>query len=334
MPYYNRHKNKWSAQVKKDGKKYQSLHSSKLLAQRWEVKKRQELEMEQDKPLLNDTASLSDFALQYLDYAQFKFSEKTYEEKKLAFKKLFQSVNPELLTDQLHKGDVLTHLAKQARHRSGYAANKDRKNLVAAWNWASEYLPNFPDANPFLVERFPEIRSNRYYPTEQDFWKVYELAETEQDSLMLLCYLHLAARRTEIFQLKTEDVDMKKQRIRLGTKKRKNGSMHYAWVPMSDRLFRKFFQFMPTVQGEWVFLNPETKKPYISRPKWLPELCQQAKVKEFGLHGIRHLSASILSSNNISLSVVKDVLRHEHLTTTEKYVHSQESMRKAVNTFK
>ncbi len=331
MPYYNRQKRQWSAQVRKDGKKYQSLHSSQLQAQRWENQKRQELQMENSVQIV--TTSLADFAEEYLDYAKLKFSGTTYNEKKLAFRMLFQSISPDRLADQIHRGEILTHLAKQACNRSGYAANKDRKNLVAAWNWASQYLPDFPEANPFSVERFPEIRCNRYVPSEKDFWKVYKLAGSGQDSLMLLCYMHLAARRTEIFRLKTEDVDMEKQRVRLKTRKRKDGSQHYDWLPMSDRLFKKFFLFMPQVKGKWVFLNPNNELPYTARQKWLTELCKKAGVKEFGLHGIRHLAASILTSNKVSLPVVSKMLRHKHLTTTQNYVHLLENMREAVNVF-
>ena len=101
----------------------------------------------------------------------------------------------------LKPGDVLTYIIKQKEARSGYAANKDRKNLVAAWNWGMKYMnPPLPGPNPCLVDRMPEVREPRYVPPEEDFWKVYDQTEG-QNKVMLLTLLHLAARKGEIFRL-------------------------------------------------------------------------------------------------------------------------------------
>ncbi|CAK8714702.1 hypothetical protein KKHLCK_03760 [Candidatus Electrothrix laxa] len=102
----------------------------------------------------------------------------------------------------------------------------------------------------------------------------------------------------------------------------------------TDRLSREFFDFLPTVTGEWAFLNPVTELPYASRQRWVPRLCKKAGVKEFGLHGIRHLSASILISNKVSLLDVQTILRHKNLTTTQGYIHRLEDVRSAVKVFK
>jgi integrase len=332
MPYYDKQRGKWTAQIRVGNKKIQSRHDSEEEAEIWEERKLKELGLESLQPTA--TVSLFELATKYLDYAESKFTRKTYNEKKLAFRMLLKAVDPHMDADLLHKGEVLVHLAQQAKQRSGYSANKDRKNLVAAWNWACEYIPGFFYPNPFLVEQFPEERSARYVPPEDDFWKVYKVAESEQDKLMLLCYLHLAARKSEVFMLKKEDVDLERQRVRLATRKRKDGSQHYDWLPMTDRLFRKFYQFLPTVIGEYVFINPATALPYSSRQKWVPRLCQKAGVKEFGLHGIRHLSASILVTNKVSLLDVQTILRHKNLTTTQRYVHRLEDVRPAVKVFK
>ena len=197
----------------------------------------------------------------------------------------------------LRPAHVLDHLQKEAKARSGYAANKDRKNLVAAWNWGIKYL-DLPTPNPCLVDTFPEQRQTRYIPPEEDFWKAYECANG-QDQTMLLAYLHLAARKSELFRLKWEDVDFNRSLIRIGTRKRRGGSLEYDWLPMTEELRTALIRHKPGADPEWVFTDPESGNPFQYRLHFMRRLCKRAGVKAFGFHAIRHLTASILAQADV-----------------------------------
>jgi integrase len=329
MPYWNARRGKWIAQVMLNGEKLVSQHGSKSAALRWESAMKKELK---NGPPIR-IPSLLEWATMYLDHAQGRFVGKTYSEKRLAFRLLLRSFSPEAEVTLLHKGQVLAHFSRQAQARSGCAANKDRKNLVAAWNWGVEHIPGFPEFNPFLTDRFAEKRRPRRIPSEKDFWAIHAAAESEQDRTLLLCFLHLAARRSELFHLRPEDVDLDRRRVRLATMKRKDGSQHYDWLPITSHLHKTLSLHLVTHPGEWVFPNPQTGLPYLERSKWLPRLCRIAGIPEFGLHGIRHLSASILVNAKVSLLDVQTILRHTNLTTTQRYVHRLESVRKAIEVF-
>lgn len=331
MPYYNKQRGTWAAQVISNGIKHRSQHATKASALQWEAAKKTELE--KSISAAPPSLTLRAWSDAYLSFSAGKHSAKTLNEKKFVFRKLFASISPETPAADLHKGAALAHFTAQARERSGYAANKDRKNLVAAWSWAAEYLPGFPPRNPFLTSRFAEERCARYVPPEKDFWAVFEQAESDQDSLMLLCFLHLAARKQEIFRLRREDVDLSRKQVSLCTKKRKDGSDHWDWLPMTDRLHKAMSRHLAVLPGPWVFPDPQTGEPYIARQRWLARLCRKAKLKPFGLHGIRHLSASILVSARVSLLDVQAILRHTNLTTTQRYVHRLDSVRKAIEVF-
>lgn len=331
MPYRNKIQKVWIAQVRFQDKRYQKTFSLKKDATKWEKEKLEKLKSNNLQQI--PTTSLLDFATQYLDYSKTHHVKKTYEEKLFAFRIFFKSIDSSLEVRELHKGDVLSHLQKQAQDRSGYAANKDRKNLVAAWNWGAEYIEGFPTKNPFLVKRFSEVRSPRYVPPEEDFWKIYHVAESDQDRIMLLSFLHLAARRNEIFSLRCEDVDLKRKQIKLYTRKRKDGSLEFDWLPLTNRLYKDLKSILEESRNEWLFPNPKTGIPYVYRQKWVPRLCMLAEVKSFGLHGIRHLTASILIKNEVSLIDIQTVLRHKKLTTTERYLHRLEGVRSALEVF-
>jgi integrase len=152
------------------------------------------------------------------------------------FKLFFEKVDPTAPVRKLKPADVMAYILDQKEARSGNAANKDRKNLVAAWNWGMKYMnPPLPGPNPCLVDRMPEVREPRYVPPEEDFWKVYAVAEG-QDKVMLLVFLHLAARRGEVFRLTWADVDFGNNRAILWTRKRMGGSFEYDWLPMTAEL--------------------------------------------------------------------------------------------------
>ena len=229
----------------------------------------------------------------------------------------------------LKPGQALLYLQKQAQKRSGYAANKDRKNLLAAWNWGIKYMA-LPAPNPFLVDKFPEERQRRYIPPEDDFWKVYEVAEKGQDKLMLLAYLHTAARRSELFRLRWEDVDFGEGTIALGTRKRMDGTLEYDYLPMTDELYHEMLKHRQQSQSEWVFPNPETDQPFVARRLWMRGLCKNAKVKAFGLHAIRHLTASILANAGEPAIKIQAILRHKSLATTERYLHRLADLKPAL----
>lgn len=329
MPY--KKCQKWVAQVRINGKRKEKIFLNKRDAIIWESESRSN--PEEIWPEKTNTVSLFDWSQLYLDYAEAQFANVTYEEKRAMFKRLLKEIDPALPVSELTPGHIQAYITKQKLERSGYAANKDRKNLVAAWNWGTEYMnPNLQKPNPCQVKKMPEDRSPRYMPPEEDFWKVYNLA-TGQDQIMLLAFLHLAARRGEIFRLTWDDVDFNAGRVRLWTRKRHGGGLEFDWLPMTKVLsesLRWWKENIPIKDAENVFLCLEKKnfckevygKPFKHRQHFMGNLCERAKVKPFGFHAIRHLTASTLYKLGYAVADIQTVLRHESATTTAKYIRS------------
>jgi integrase len=61
-------------------------------------------------------------------------------------------------------------------------------------------------------------------------------------------------------------------------------------------------------------------EPFVARSKFMHRLCAEAKVKPFGFHAIRHLTASILYHKGYSLAHIQAVLRHQNPNTTSRYL--------------
>lgn len=193
-------------------------------------------------------------------------------------------------------------------------------------------------ANPFRsVKKFSETRHPRYIPPLDDFWTVYDQVENLQDKVILMAFLHTAGRRSEIFNLKFSDLDFHSGRIRLWTRKRKNGSMEYDWIPMTTELseklqsWRKERLMMRVGDKEHVFVCLEQTpfcveyygQPFMKRQHFLKRLCKRAKIKPFGFHSIRHLTATELFIKGYDLWIIQTIMRHKSPTTTIRYLHKQ-----------
>lgn len=253
-----------------------------------------------------------------------KLAESTLSEKVTAFETLMAEdscVTRDMAVADITVGMADACLRARMRTGSGYAANKTRKNLSAAWSWGVKHL-GLPKDNPFAsVDRFPEVRKDRYIPSIEDFMRVYSAAITSQDKLLLLSLLDTAARKRELLSLKWEDVDLEGGRIRLHTKKRLGGSLEADWIPMSSRLKAQMQAHATAKSSNFVFTRPDNGQPYKHRQHWLKWLCGIAGVRCFDIHAIRHLSATRQVHAGLSLTEIQGVLRHRSATTTNRYLH-------------
>jgi integrase len=309
----------------------------------WEKETREKLKSSK---ILLDSWQILKWANEYLIFAQERYAKKVFDQKRSVFARFISFLRPDMIVNDLTPSLVLEYMRKQAKNRSGYAANKDRKDLAAGWNWACKYLDGFPldIVNPIrVVDKFPEVRMPRYVPPEKDFWAIYEIAGG-QDKIMLLTYLHTAGRRMEIFNLKWDDVDFADSRIRLWTNKREQGNREFDWLPLTQELRQallKWWEERPVKDAEYVFVCLEGNtycadfygKPFAYRQHFMRKLCEKACVKPFGFHAIRHLTASILYHKGYNVSVIQAILRHQNPTTTNRYLRSLglESVRVALD---
>jgi integrase len=335
----------------KPGKRKQKLYpdDSKKTYKKtvlWEEETKKQLKEEMKQEAVMASFNLGVLCDLYLDDVKNRCVKKTYQEKCAAFSRLFEyepidSAMPvsELVESKLSETSLARDFLNfQFENRGGNAANKDRKNLSTAWNWGQTTLRDFPKnlINPFYsVERYPKVSCPRYVPSEDDFWKVYDVAEG-QDKVMLLFSYHLAARRGETFRAKKSDIDFKNEKISLWTRKRKGGNLEFDWMPMTQKLKTALLPWLevrmsqPTIDTENIFVCLDKTpfcdqyygKPFKSRQHFMRRICKKAKVKPFGFHAIRHLAATVHYHKGKPLNWLQRFLRHKNPSTTEKYLKS------------
>ena len=319
----------WMAAVMVQGRRMRHRCKTRKEALDWEMQTRKTCAARPSPQV----PSLGEWSEAYLTFSQGKHVSKTYNEKKAAFALFFKDFAAGSPVDSLTRHALLKSFQHQAAVRSGHAANKDRKNLLAAWSWGVRFL-DLPAENPFAqVPRYAEEREPRRVPTLAEFWAVHKEAASDQDKRMLLLFLYSAARRSELFLLRWQDVDFSGHRIRLFSRKNRQGSNVFAWVDLTEgamQALREQAQEFPGTLDDCVFRDPATGGAYLYRLQWLRRLCDRAGVQRFGVHGLRHLCATILAARGVPLVDIQRHLRHENLTTTQRYIHQLTSNKNAV----
>ena len=330
MPYKRKDgnpKKPWVGQKIVAGQSKRATFATKQEAKVWETAQ------EKSCLLLIPTTSLGELAVRYLDFARSKFVRSTYQEKVSVFRRIFKVIDKGLSIDRLSPGMVLSFLQQEKESRSGYAANKDRKNLMAAWAWGCRYIEGFPRHlhNPFAVDKFQEERKARYVPPESDFWLAFNACLNDQDRAFLLACLHTGARRGELFRLKWSDVDFEARTLRLLTRKNRVGTWEESRLPLTADLLRVLADLRPADHSPAGFVFSVDGVPFSYRIHFMGRLCRRAGVQPFGFHAIRHLTASILARSGVPMVQIQAILRHKNLSTTERYIRGLESVRSALD---
>lgn len=171
-----------------------------------------------------------------------------------------------------------------------------------------------------VVERRPRALSDDLVD------RIFVRLKTNRDRALVALYLSTGARASELLGMSGRDVDWGNQAIGVISK----GTRAYQWVPASpDSLtwLRLYLSEAPqNSPGEalwWTLRRPYRPLRY-SAARAVLERVNEALGTAVTLHDFRHTCATRLASDpTIPLTDVQAVLRHAHLSTTSRYVHTQ-----------
>jgi integrase len=339
---------RWKGQVWMDGKMaavkwFGSTKADQRAAIAWEEQTKKELQdaKKLDAAIQPQTPTDScrkltvlEWANAYLEECERRNTRATFKGKRDGFRRFTgylaktEKRSPDMLVESFGRREARLYLAFQKDRRGPNCSNKDRKVLTTAWRWGVAYLDGFPldQPDPFLgCQRYAEIRTPRYIPSEADFWKVYAVAP-EREQALLTCYLNLAARKSELLRLTWDEVDFARNTVVLTTRKTRTGTIKRDEMPMNAEVRATMLWLWEHRQGtgNHVFtcpVEPYMGQPYKTAAHVMKRLCGRARVKPFGFHAIRHLAATILAQEGHSLFSIQHSLRHEKQSTTDRYLH-------------
>lgn len=319
MPY--KEGRKWRAVVTIGGCRYQKLHGTKRAALSWEKEKREGLA-----ETTVTAMAFSTLCNKYLDHCQARHSAHNNTIKKRAYKRLIAYAG-DLPIKDLSTDIIATHLIDQQQGRGPGAANDDRKQIAALFNWGVKILGL--DRNLVQkIDKFPTKRRHLYTPSEIDVLKCIAVT-TGADRVFIKFLVNTGARRSEVFRLKWTDANLDRREVTLWTRKTHGGEWEGLAVPLNKTIHRELLWLWNNRQfkdSEYVFVNYSKAgtgygKPYVDRQSFFPRICKKAGVKPFTYHALRRYFASMIADKHKqSTKATQQLLRHKHLSTTEVYI--------------
>jgi integrase/recombinase XerD len=151
----------------------------------------------------------------------------------------------------------------------------------------------------------------------------------------MLCLIYACGlRRSELLQLKPENIDSKRHLLIILNAKGKKDRV----IPISERvimMLREYYKlYKPKV---WLFEGQNSGEQYSegSLAKVLKQSCEKAKIlKAVSLHWLRHSYATHLLEAGTDLRYIQELLGHKNSKTTEIYTHvSEKSLGKIASPF-
>ena len=315
MPYQQKD-GRWRAKKMINGRVKTRLCATKKEAVAWEAA--QSARLWTEAATRAATVSVLEWANQYLDHVATTLVPHSQRAKARHMRHLLRVVPPDMPAEDIAPAHVLEVMRAMRSEHSADTCNRMLRNLGPAWEWGVKYL-GLPKENPFAAcDKMPADSRPRYIPPEDDFWRAYARARPE-NQVYLLTALHTAARLGELLRLTWGDIDLVGKTIRLGTRKRKGGGMEYDIIPLTDILAQRLAEHKRSARGVHVFCD-HYGQPYSRRETFMIRLCARAGVKRFGMHAIRHLSASLMAKAGVDIPTIQAILRHKTPTTTARYL--------------
>lgn len=285
--------------------------------------------------LPKNNLTLSKFKDEYLDYARPVKSKRYTDSIAFAFKQLVLFCgNISLEEIDLKTIDKFIY---STFHRTQRGAHQYYRTLKAAFNKAVEW--NYIPSNPFTKIKFPKIpKAFPAFIQEDEFLIVLSNTPYQHQKDIFTTGYYTGLRLGELINMRWNWVDFFRNQIMVKcsddflTKNKKERI-----VPMNEKvrtiLFNRFNNSSQQI-NDVVFYRIEGKILYPEAiSKQFKKIVHKSNLSDkIHFHSLRHSFASLLAQKGVSLYIIKELLGHEDLATTQIYSHlQQQNLRDAVN---
>lgn len=266
----------------------------------------------------------------FLEYSKANNKEKTIKvnESRIDFFKEYFGEKTKITEITPAKIEELKIYLTKKNDKSNSTFNRYYATLSKAFNLViTEKKLNM--INPCkLVKKLKEDNEKiRYLTPEEEKRLMDELSEHLKP--IVICALTTGLRLSNILNLRWEAIDIKQNFIEI--LKQENKGHKQIKLPIAPK-FKKELKKIGIKKEGYVFINPDTNKPYTTIKTGFKRALERAGIENFRFHDLRHTVGTRLVANGADLMTVKEFLAHSQITTTQRYMHpTPENMLNAID---
>lgn len=251
----------------------------------------------------------------YLNYSKLHKKDYIHDiSKTKSIKNFFKNKNiDDILTKDIENYIKYLRLEKNLSNATinrYLAALKKMFNIAIA----NDMLHRNPCVN---IKKLKENNEKIRYLTIEEEKRLFEVLP-EHIKPIVVCALQTGMRRSNILNLRWEQIDFEYNFIEI--EKQENKGHKIIRIPISEKLLTEL-KTIGIKNNGYVFINPETQKPYNTiRKAWLSAL-KRANIENFRFHDLRHTVATRLVERNVDIRTVQEIMAHSSISTTQRYMH-------------
>jgi integrase/recombinase XerD len=223
--------------------------------------------------------------------------------------------------------------------------NRTLARFLSAVSSLQRYLATLPDGKPYVF-KIPRVKFSSKLPEfvpQQEAARLFEHGNAREDKgtyaywrdyIMIALLYVTGVRREELANIELADIDHRRGLIRVIGKGNKERV-----VPIGDKTeedlahylkLREQFVAERDCHTPALFLNRQGGKLSVRSVDRLVKQFGKGEGIEFTPHTLRHSFATHLLENGANLMLIKEILGHASLSTTQKYTHvTAEAMKEA-----
>jgi integrase/recombinase XerD len=208
-------------------------------------------------------------------------------------------------------------------HRAKYSAGLYLRTLKASFNKAIQW--GYIDSNPFNNIKLPKsIKHIPEFIGVEELNKIIDLTDNLILKDIFVTAFYTGLRQSELINLKWNSIDFSNNIITVKnsddfTTKSKKERI----IPMNNIVIQLMKRLKKSSTADYIFPNAKNYKFHPDTvSKKFKKAVRAAKLSEaIHFHTLRHSFASNLVRKGVSLYVVKELLGHEDISTTQIYAH-------------
>lgn len=177
-------------------------------------------------------------------------------------------------------------------------------------------------ANPCRgIRRFPEKSRERFLQPDElpRFFKALAAEKNETMRDFFFMALLTGARRSNVLEMRWEDITLSDERNEWRIPRTKSGDAHS--VPLTEEAVNILEARLKTAKGDAKFVfagDGESGRLNEPRRAW-KRILKAAKIKDLRIHDLRRTLGSIMVATGASLAVIAKTLHHADISTTQIY---------------